>query len=140
MPEKVPRSRKNKRHRRRFNKSQKRWCIEDTDQARCCMCETVELRTSMLTPRVCLNAHGGRSHRICRSCWFDGPNAFATEGGDHKCPGCSKHIPLCKAPNAKEIEYVDSNEWDQWEAQYNARQTSIPSPKKTKTTIINIDE
>ena len=86
------------------------------DKVNCCMCgKEVEAKLPYsLTPLLCLNKYGARAHRICKDCWFNGPNAFANEGIRHKCPGCEKNLPLTKVPEkpkkTENIEVIDLTE------------------------------
>ena len=87
------------------------------DKVNCCMCGKEIKISEGLIPRVCLEKYGSRAHRICKDCWFDGPNAFATEGISHKCPGCEKGLPLTKVPekpkdpeNPKKTVFIDLTE------------------------------
>ena len=82
------------------------------DKVNCCMCGKEIKKSEGLIPLACLQKWGlTRAHRICKDCWFDGPDAFATEGISHKCPGCEEKIPLTKVPekskNNEEVAVID---------------------------------
>ena len=97
-------SRKNKIH--KINKGNKRKSIKNkrtmkkggtnNENVTCSMCEKDINKKDTLIPRVCLNEHGRRAHRICSECWWNPETGFAREGTKHQCPGCEKKIPLTK--------------------------------------------
>ena len=71
----------------------------DNDNVICSMCETNVNKKDTLVPRVCLNEHGRKAHRICSECWWNPDTGFARENTKHGCPGCEKNIPLTKVTN-----------------------------------------
>ena len=80
----------------------------------CCMCgKEVEAKLPYsLIPGKCLQDNRLKAHRICESCWFDGPDPFAREGRSHKCPGCEKGLPLTKVSEVPQTrgEIIDLTE------------------------------
>jgi hypothetical protein len=76
------------------------------DKTNCCMCEKEIKISESLIPRVCLQKYGSRAHRICKNCWFDGPDAFANEHRKHDCPGCEKGLPITRVPEKPKITEV----------------------------------
>lgn len=73
----------------KLNKS-KRIKRGGSEKVKCCMCNKKMLLKESLIPRVCLEKHGLKAHRICKHCWWDEKNGFARETGSHQCPGCEK--------------------------------------------------
>jgi hypothetical protein len=67
-----------------------------SEKVKCCMCNKKTLLKESLVPRVCLEEHGLKAHRICRDCWWDDKYGFARETGSHLCPGCEKGKSLTK--------------------------------------------
>jgi hypothetical protein len=80
----------------------------------CSMCENDVKKKDTLVPRVCLNEHGRRAHRICSDCWWNPETGFAREGAKHGCPGCQKNIPLTNISNVpssnKPVKVIDLTE------------------------------
>lgn len=66
----------------------------NTDQVKCSMCEKMVPKKDTLVPNICLLQHGQRAHRICQDCWWDPKSGFALETNLHRCPGCTKGLPL----------------------------------------------
>lgn len=64
------------------------------DIVNCCMCENIKNIANTLIPRVCLDEHGLKAHRICHTCWWNPEIGFAREGIVHTCPGCEKDLPF----------------------------------------------
>ena len=65
----------------------------------CAMCrKRIKSQEVALRPSQCYQKYGSRSHQICQQCWF---NKFATEIGNHRCPGCVKKLPLPPKPDRK---------------------------------------
>lgn len=60
----------------------------------CCMCNRKDIEESM-NPVKCYLMHGSVAHKVCSICWW-GKNGFASEGGNHNCPGCIKNMSLGK--------------------------------------------
>jgi hypothetical protein len=96
-------TRKAKKYSRKYSRKSKKGGNGD-GEVNCCMCgEKVEAKLPYsLNPGKCLQEYGLRAHRICKKCWFDGPDAFANEGRNHKCPGCEKRLPLTEVPKKTE--------------------------------------
>jgi hypothetical protein len=67
-----------------------------SEKVKCCMCNKKTLLKESLIPRVCLEKHGLKAHRICQHCWWDEKKGFARETGSHRCPGCEKGTSLTK--------------------------------------------
>lgn len=91
-------NRKNKimktRKRQKQRKQQKKYLEKQfKEEFNCCMCEENKVG-KYLNPGQCLRQHGNRAHKMCPNCWW---GEFATEGVNHKCPGCVKHLPLSVA-------------------------------------------
>ena len=78
------------------------------------MCERDVKIKDTLVPRVCLNEHGRKSHRICSECWWNTETGFAREGARHGCPGCEKKLPLTNISNVpssnKPVKVIDLTE------------------------------
>jgi hypothetical protein len=66
----------------------------NNDQVQCSMCENIVPKKDTLVPSICSLQHGQRAHRICQDCWWNPNTGFALETTSHKCPGCSKGLPL----------------------------------------------
>ena len=87
----------------------------DNDNVKCSMCEINVHKKDTLVPRVCLNEHGRKAHRICSQCWWNPDTGFARENAKHGCPGCEKNIPFTKIypnPNASNqpVKVIDLTE------------------------------
>lgn len=67
-----------------------------SDKVKCCMCGKKSKKEKTLVPRICLEKHGLKAHRICQDCWWDETNGFAREGASHRCPGCEKKSAFTK--------------------------------------------
>jgi hypothetical protein len=114
-------SRKNKTSRRNKRKSQKKTKNtkkggNNNENVTCSMCERdVKIKDTLL-PRVCLNEHGRKAHRICSECWWNPETGFAREGTRHGCPGCEKKLPLTNISNVpssnknKPVNVIDLTE------------------------------
>jgi DNA repair exonuclease SbcCD ATPase subunit len=76
----------------KYNKNKKRG--GNNDKVNCCNCGKEISKMGSLIPRKCSRINYQNSHRLCKECWFDGPNAFANENRSHNCPGCEKKLPL----------------------------------------------
>jgi hypothetical protein len=64
----------------------------------CCMCDSKFDKKSALVPLECLMKYGKmRAHKVCGECWW---SKFALEGVSHKCPGCTKRMPVRMVPDA----------------------------------------
>jgi hypothetical protein len=74
-----------------------------SEKVKCCMCNKKMLLKESLIPRVCLEKHGIKAHRICQHCWWDEKDGFARETGRHRCPGCEKGSTLTKINEYSEI-------------------------------------
>lgn len=83
---------KNQKHKKRRTRRIRYKGGNDT-KVECCMCRNEVNKNKTYVPRICLNEHGERAHRICENCWW---NDFAREGVNHKCPGCLQDLPLTK--------------------------------------------
>lgn len=100
-------NRKNNIKSRKHSKGRKRQFISSRSKAKgpgasssselmvqCCMCEKNVLRKATLVPLTCKQKNADRAHCICEDCWWAPRVGFATEGLNHKCPGCLKGLPL----------------------------------------------
>lgn len=76
----------------------------ENQEVTCAMCGKQVHKKDTLIPRVCLNQHQGRAHRICGKCWWDD---FAKEGEPHNCPGCEKGLPLTYVKGLDDGEIID---------------------------------
>jgi hypothetical protein len=92
--------RKNFKTRRANNNKSKRG---GSEKVKCCMCNKKTGLRNSLMPRVCLEKHGFKSHRICQHCWWDDKYGFARETGSHRCPGCEKKKSLTQINESSEI-------------------------------------
>lgn len=79
------------------------------EKIQCCMCEKQVSKSNTLIPSSCFRIYLGRSHRICKQCWWDPVSGFARETGPHECPGCEKGLPL---PYDKYTGIVDLTDED----------------------------
>jgi len=88
---------KNKKSKKRYSRRMRyRHKGGNDKKVECCMCTNLVNKNKTYVPRICLNEHGERAHRICENCWW---NDFAKEGVNHKCPGCMKGLPLTNYEN-----------------------------------------
>ena len=84
-----------RRNRRRVRQSKKRvYRGGNTEKVLCCMCEKQVLMSDTLVPSICFRKNMDRAHRICKECWWKKDTGFASEHGEHRCPGCEKGLPL----------------------------------------------
>jgi hypothetical protein len=97
---KIVKTRKAKNN--KLNKS-KRVKRGGSEKVKCCMCNKKTGLRNSLMPRVCLEKHGFKSHRICKNCWWDEKNGFARETGSHHCPGCKKGKSLTQINEDSDI-------------------------------------
>lgn len=67
-----------------------------SEKVKCCMCGKKSRKEKTLVPRICLEKHGLKAHRICQDCWWDETSGFAREGASHRCPGCKKKTAFTK--------------------------------------------
>ena len=77
----------------KYNKNKKRGG-NNNDKVNCCNCGKEISKMDSLIPRKCSRINYLNSHRLCKECWFDGPNAFANENRSHNCPGCEKKTAI----------------------------------------------
>jgi hypothetical protein len=107
------RSKRNKRNKRKSHKNTKKGGNNNA-KVTCSMCERDVKIKDTLVPRVCLNEHGRKAHRICSECWWNPETGFAREGTRHGCPGCEKKLPLTNISNLpsynKQVEVIDLTE------------------------------
>lgn len=97
---------------RRVNKRKtrnRRYRAGNGEKVLCSMCEKQVPINNTLIPRECLMKNGKAAHRICQNCWWDSETGFALESSSHKCPGCTKKLPL--TPYKKEPQiFIDLTE------------------------------
>jgi hypothetical protein len=86
-------NKKTAKSKKNFKKNNKKGGNGDQN-VNCCMCDNTVTRSNTLVPRVCLNEHGSKAHRICHNCWWDPDKGFARENTPHGCPGCKREVPL----------------------------------------------
>ena len=68
--------------------------ISHEDEVLCSMCEKKTSISDTLVPSICFKKNIERAHRICKTCWWKKDTGFATEHGEHMCPGCNKRLPM----------------------------------------------
>jgi hypothetical protein len=108
-------TRRNKTSKRKSQKNAKKGG-NNNENVTCSMCESVVKKKDTLVPRVCLNEHGRKAHRICSECWWNPETGFAREGARHGCPGCEKKLPLTNISNVpssnknKPVNVIDLTE------------------------------
>lgn len=65
----------------------------------CSMCEKTTSISDSLVASICFKKNIDTSHRICKTCWWKKDTGFATEHGEHMCPGCKKGLQLLPKKN-----------------------------------------
>jgi hypothetical protein len=105
-------TRRNNRKTRRNNRNPRTYKKGGTnyDKVNCCMCGKEVDKSDTLVPQSCSRINFEKAHRICSQCWWNPETGFARENASHRCPGCSKNLPLTMVPTKvpyKEPEIVD---------------------------------
>ena len=104
----TQKNRKRTQNRKKRIQKNKKKCGDDYDNVNCCICNKNIKINDGLIPNKCLIENGRlKAHRICHDCWWKS-RGFATEGLNHKCPGCEKGLPFTKfKPIENNNEIID---------------------------------